>query len=92
MLVLSPGPLLGSLNLTQSVLRSRSQSARRRRYIEEAELFNIEVNEVFPDDLVQVDLFCIWSHENLCSSSRFCWLWIILFFCSMAGTTFRNIC
>nr|XP_046266471.1 A disintegrin and metalloproteinase with thrombospondin motifs 2 [Scatophagus argus] len=37
------GPLLGSLNLNQNVLRSRSDSARRRRYIEEAELFNIEV-------------------------------------------------
>ncbi|GLD71135.1 A disintegrin and metalloproteinase with thrombospondin motifs 2-like protein [Lates japonicus] len=37
------GPLLGSLNLNQNVLWSTSGSARRRRYIEEAELFNIEV-------------------------------------------------
>ncbi|XP_035522312.1 A disintegrin and metalloproteinase with thrombospondin motifs 2-like, partial [Morone saxatilis] len=37
------GPLLGSLNLNQNVLWSRSGSARRRRNIEEAELFNIEV-------------------------------------------------
>ncbi|XP_076607376.1 A disintegrin and metalloproteinase with thrombospondin motifs 2-like isoform X1 [Chaetodon auriga] len=37
------GPLLGSLNLNQNMLQSRSSSARRRRYIEEAELFNIEV-------------------------------------------------
>ncbi|XP_035522649.1 A disintegrin and metalloproteinase with thrombospondin motifs 2-like [Morone saxatilis] len=39
----SAGPLLGSLNLNQNVLWSRSGSARRRRNIEEAELFNIEV-------------------------------------------------
>ncbi|TNM84399.1 hypothetical protein fugu_008577 [Takifugu bimaculatus] len=37
------GPLLGSLNLNQGVLESKTSSARRRRYIEEAELFNIEV-------------------------------------------------
>ncbi|TKS83449.1 disintegrin and metalloproteinase with thrombospondin motifs 2 [Collichthys lucidus] len=37
------GPLLGSFNLNQNVLGSRSASVRRRRYIEEAELFNIEV-------------------------------------------------
>ncbi|XP_030292867.1 A disintegrin and metalloproteinase with thrombospondin motifs 2-like isoform X1 [Sparus aurata] len=37
------GPLLGSLNLNQNELLSRSGSGRRRRYIEEAELFNIEV-------------------------------------------------
>ncbi|XP_068187014.1 A disintegrin and metalloproteinase with thrombospondin motifs 2-like [Antennarius striatus] len=37
------GPLLGSMNLNKSVLTSRSGSARHRRYIEEAELFNIEV-------------------------------------------------
>lgn len=37
------GPLLGSLNLNQGV--SKTSSARRRRYIEEAELFNIEVRE-----------------------------------------------
>ncbi|XP_040005623.1 A disintegrin and metalloproteinase with thrombospondin motifs 2 isoform X2 [Xiphias gladius] len=37
------GPLLGSLNLNQNALWSTSSSARRRRYIEEAELFNIEV-------------------------------------------------
>ncbi|KAG8008356.1 A disintegrin and metalloproteinase with thrombospondin motifs 2 [Nibea albiflora] len=37
------GPLLGSFNLNQNVLGSRSDSVRRRRYIEEAELFNIEV-------------------------------------------------
>lgn len=36
----SAGPLLGSLNLDQ-----KPNAARRRRYIEEAELFNIEVNE-----------------------------------------------
>ncbi|XP_023254949.1 A disintegrin and metalloproteinase with thrombospondin motifs 2-like [Seriola lalandi dorsalis] len=44
-LVSSPGPLLGSLNLNQNqnLLWSASGSARRRRYIEEAELFNIEV-------------------------------------------------
>ncbi|XP_035846688.1 A disintegrin and metalloproteinase with thrombospondin motifs 2-like isoform X2 [Sander lucioperca] len=38
-----PGPLLGSLNLTQKVSGSRSRSARPRRYVEEAELLNIEV-------------------------------------------------
>ncbi|KAM9846472.1 A disintegrin and metalloproteinase with thrombospondin motifs 2-like [Aulostomus maculatus] len=37
------GPLLGSWNLNQNVLWSESGSARRRRHIEEAELFNIEV-------------------------------------------------
>ncbi|KAM6984252.1 A disintegrin and metalloproteinase with thrombospondin motifs 2-like [Tautogolabrus adspersus] len=37
------GPLLGSLILNQNVSRSRPISARQRRYIEEAELFNIEV-------------------------------------------------
>ncbi|XP_068600876.1 A disintegrin and metalloproteinase with thrombospondin motifs 2-like [Brachionichthys hirsutus] len=37
------GPLLGSMALNESVLTSRSGSARHRRYIEEAELFNIEV-------------------------------------------------
>ncbi|XP_032364423.1 A disintegrin and metalloproteinase with thrombospondin motifs 2, partial [Etheostoma spectabile] len=37
------GPLLGSLNLTQKVSRSRSRPARRRRYVEEAELLNLEV-------------------------------------------------
>ncbi|CAF97267.1 unnamed protein product, partial [Tetraodon nigroviridis] len=37
------GPLLGSLNLKQEVLLPPSGSARRRRYIEEAEMFNIEV-------------------------------------------------
>ncbi|XP_041864822.1 A disintegrin and metalloproteinase with thrombospondin motifs 2-like isoform X2 [Melanotaenia boesemani] len=37
------GPLLGSLNLTQNVVSSRSRSARRRRHTVEAELFNIEV-------------------------------------------------
>ncbi|KAJ4919214.1 hypothetical protein JOQ06_007856, partial [Pogonophryne albipinna] len=36
------GPLLGSLNLTQDVWTG-SRSARHRRYIEEAEEFNIEV-------------------------------------------------
>ncbi|CAK6982797.1 LOW QUALITY PROTEIN: A disintegrin and metalloproteinase with thrombospondin motifs 2-like [Scomber scombrus] len=35
------GPLLGSLNLKQNA--TKSNSARQRRYIEEAELFNIEV-------------------------------------------------
>jgi len=43
---LSPGPLLGSLTLDQNLSWSRSSSARRRRHIEEAELFNIEVNEL----------------------------------------------
>nr|XP_020446583.1 A disintegrin and metalloproteinase with thrombospondin motifs 2-like isoform X2 [Monopterus albus] len=38
-----PGPLLGSLNLNQNMFWSGSGSARRRRYIEEAELFYIEV-------------------------------------------------
>ncbi|XP_071362289.1 A disintegrin and metalloproteinase with thrombospondin motifs 2-like [Trachinotus anak] len=37
------GPLLGSLTLDQNLSWSRSSSARRRRHIEEAELFNIEV-------------------------------------------------
>lgn len=37
--LMSPGSLFGSLNFSQ-----RSDSTRRRRYIEEAELFNIEVN------------------------------------------------
>ncbi|XP_049449163.1 A disintegrin and metalloproteinase with thrombospondin motifs 2 [Epinephelus fuscoguttatus] len=37
------GPLLGPLILEQNILWSGSGSARRRRYIEEAELFNIEV-------------------------------------------------
>ncbi|XP_040907946.1 A disintegrin and metalloproteinase with thrombospondin motifs 2-like [Toxotes jaculatrix] len=37
------GPLLGSLSWNQNVLWSASNAARRRRYIEEAELFNIEV-------------------------------------------------
>ncbi|XP_075939431.1 A disintegrin and metalloproteinase with thrombospondin motifs 2-like [Anarhichas minor] len=37
------GPLLGSLDWNQNVMWSGSRSARRRRYIEEAELFNIEV-------------------------------------------------
>ncbi|KAM7373804.1 hypothetical protein PAMP_006507 [Pampus punctatissimus] len=37
------GPLLGSLNLQQNLLWSTSDSTRQRRYIEEAELFNIEV-------------------------------------------------
>lgn len=36
---MSPGSLFGSLNFSQI-----SNSTRRRRYIEEAELFNIEVN------------------------------------------------
>ncbi|KAI4788313.1 hypothetical protein KUCAC02_035930 [Chaenocephalus aceratus] len=40
------GPLLGSLNLTQDVWTG-SRSARHRRYIEEAEEFNIEVNKEF---------------------------------------------
>lgn len=44
-LSLLPGPLLGSLNLKKEMLGSLSGSARRRRYIEEAELFNIEVSE-----------------------------------------------
>lgn len=44
-LSLLPGPLLGSLNLNQGVLGSTTGSARRRRYIEEAEMFNIEVSE-----------------------------------------------
>lgn len=39
------GPLLGSLNLKQEVLLPPSGSARRRRYIEEAEMFNIEVSQ-----------------------------------------------
>lgn len=37
--LMSPGSLLGSLNFSQ-----RSNSTRRRRYIEDAELFNIEVS------------------------------------------------
>lgn len=37
---MSPGSLFGSLNFSQ-----RSNSTRRRRYIEEAELFNIEVSD-----------------------------------------------
>lgn len=44
-LSLLSGPLLGSLNFNQEVLGSPPGSARRRRYIEEAELFNIEVSE-----------------------------------------------
>lgn len=57
--LLSSGPLLGSLNLNQSVFWSRSDSARRRRYIEEAELFNIEVNELFKtefDGLFEIEV------------------------------------
>ncbi|XP_029028836.1 A disintegrin and metalloproteinase with thrombospondin motifs 2-like isoform X2 [Betta splendens] len=37
------GPLLGSLDLNQNMFESGSGSTRRRRYIEEAETFNIEV-------------------------------------------------
>ncbi|XP_059207613.1 A disintegrin and metalloproteinase with thrombospondin motifs 2-like [Centropristis striata] len=37
------GPLLGSLNLNQNMFWSGPGAARHRRYIEEAELFNIEV-------------------------------------------------
>ncbi|XP_029304408.1 A disintegrin and metalloproteinase with thrombospondin motifs 2-like [Cottoperca gobio] len=36
-------PLLGSLNFNHNVFQSGSRTARQRRYIEEAELFNIEV-------------------------------------------------
>lgn len=42
-LCVSPGPLLGSLNWNQKVASLGSSSARHRRFIEEAELFNIEV-------------------------------------------------
>lgn len=44
-LSLLSGPLLGSLNLNQWGSGSTTSSARRRRYIEEAEMFNIEVSE-----------------------------------------------